>query len=205
MNILNSRFYIFLEKVSNLFILNVIWLIACLPIITIFPATAAMFSVIRQWKLHDETSVFMPFTKHFKLNFKQSLLIGLLWIPFAFLLYIDYFYVIQALEKWRTFLLVPLFFIAMIFMFMSTFLFPVMIHYQLRLRDVLKNSFIVSLAYFPTTLLIIIFGGICLLIIIYVPVTFLIIFSIWANINFLLCNRSFNKIEKLKTVPALEE
>lgn len=109
MNILNSRFYIFLEKVSNLFILNVIWLIACLPIITIFPATAAMFSVIRQWKLHDETSVFMPFTKHFKLNFKQSLLIGLLWIPFAFLLYIDYFYVIQALEKWRTFLLVPLF------------------------------------------------------------------------------------------------
>jgi len=158
MNILNSRLYILLDKISNLFILNVLWILLCLPIVTIFPATAAMFSVVRQWKLKDETTVLKPFIRSFKLNFKQSLLIGLLWVPFAFLLYLDYFYVVQAATQWRTFLLIPLFFIGLIFLFMSTFLFPVMTHYQLLLRDVLKNSFIVSLVYFPTTLLIIILG-----------------------------------------------
>ncbi|MBS4200484.1 DUF624 domain-containing protein [Bacillus sp. FJAT-49732] len=198
MNILNSRIYIVLEKISNLFILNVLWIVSCLPIVTVFPATAAMFSVIRQWKLRDETTVIKPFIRSFKLNFKQSLVIGLLWIPFAFLLYIDYFYVIQAATQWRTFLLVPLFLIGLVFLFMSTFLFPVMTHYQLRLRDVLKNSFIVSLVYFPTTLLIIILGVMFLLVLLYLPVTCLIIFSLWANINFTLCNRAFTKIEKLR-------
>ncbi|MBS4219224.1 DUF624 domain-containing protein [Bacillus sp. FJAT-49711] len=198
MNILNSRFYIVLEKISNLFILNVLWIVSCIPIITIFPATAAMFSVVRQWKLKHEVSVVKPFINAFKLNFKQSLLIGLLWIPFAFLLYLDYFYVIQAASEWRTFLLVPLFFIALIFLFMTTFLFPVMTHYQLRLRDVLKNSFIVSLVYFPSTILIMILAVIFLFILLYLPVTCLIIFSLWANINFSLCNRAFNKIEKLR-------
>ncbi|MCR2823853.1 YesL family protein [Lederbergia panacisoli] len=198
MNILNSRFYIVLEKISNLFILNVLWIVCCIPIITIFPATAAMFSVVRQWKLKSEVSVVKPFIRAFRLNFKQSLLIGILWIPFTFLLYLDYFYVIQAASQWRTLLLVPLFFIGLIFLFMTTFLFPVMTHYQLRLRDVLKNSFIVSLVYFPTTILIIILAAIFLFILLYLPVTCLIIFSLWANINFSLCNRAFNKIEKLR-------
>lgn len=198
MNILNSRLYILLDKISNLFILNVLWILLCLPIVTIFPATAAMFSVVRQWKLKDETTVLKPFIRSFKLNFKQSLLIGLLWVPFAFLLYLDYFYVVQAATQWRTFLLIPLFFIGLIFLFMSTFLFPVMTHYQLLLRDVLKNSFIVSLVYFPTTLLIIILGVLFLLVLLYLPVTCLIIFSLWTYIHFLLCNRVFKKIEKLR-------
>ena len=46
---LEGRFYRRLETVTNYFLLNVLWLLACLPIITLYPATAAMFAVIRGW------------------------------------------------------------------------------------------------------------------------------------------------------------
>ncbi|MBO1005129.1 YesL family protein [Pseudogracilibacillus auburnensis] len=198
MNILNNRFYILLEKLSNLLLLNLCWIIASIPIITLFPATAAMFSVIRDWKIKDEVSVIKPFMIHFKKNFKQSLLIGILWVPFALLLYFDYFYIVQTQTEWRVYLLVPLFFIALLFTFMSAFLFPVMIHYQLRIRDVLKNTFIVSLVYFPTTIVSIILAVSLLAILLFFPITGLFIFSVAAYLNFLLCNRVFQKIEKLK-------
>lgn len=43
-----------LESFSNLVILNLLWILMCLPIITIFPATIAMFGVIRQWIIKDD-------------------------------------------------------------------------------------------------------------------------------------------------------
>ncbi|WP_420491978.1 DUF624 domain-containing protein, partial [Neobacillus drentensis] len=45
MNILDSRFYAVVDRLSNLFILNLFWIISCLPIVTIAPATSAMYSV----------------------------------------------------------------------------------------------------------------------------------------------------------------
>lgn|SRR5690606_2437750 len=196
-NILNNRIYIFLEKLSNIFILNLIWVIACIPIVTIFPATAAMHSVIRQWKIKGETTVLKPFIKQFKLNFKQSFLVGLLWIPFAVLLYVDYIFVIQTQSGLRLALLIPLFLIALLFTFMSAFLFPVMVHYNLRIRDVLKNTFIISLAYFPTTLLVLIASVALFFVFLIIPPLALFIFAFIAFVNYSLCHRCFEKIERL--------
>src|SRR5690606_26905365 len=94
-NILNNLIYIFLEKLSNIFILNLISVLVYSPIGNIFPCTEDMHSVIRQWKIKGETTVLKPFIHQFKLNFNQSFLLWLLWIPFAVLLYVDYLFVIQ--------------------------------------------------------------------------------------------------------------
>ncbi|MGI9049327.1 MAG: DUF624 domain-containing protein, partial [Rubrobacteraceae bacterium] len=49
MNVLDSRLYRWLEVFTNLLILDLIWLVSCLPVITIYPATTAMFGVTRDW------------------------------------------------------------------------------------------------------------------------------------------------------------
>jgi uncharacterized membrane protein YesL len=51
---------------GNLFILNIFWIVSCLPIVTIVPATTAMFSVVRQWQLHQDTSVVKELLQVFK-------------------------------------------------------------------------------------------------------------------------------------------
>src|SRR4051812_46273874 len=90
MKLLDSRFYSILLFISNVFVLNLIWLLCCLPIITIFPATAAMFGVVRQWVTHKDSSVVSPFFRYFKENLKQSLILQVIWVVMAAFLYLDY-------------------------------------------------------------------------------------------------------------------
>jgi uncharacterized membrane protein YesL len=56
MNFLDSRLYAIVDRFSNLLILNIFWIVSCIPIVTIAPATSAMYSVVRQWRLHQDST-----------------------------------------------------------------------------------------------------------------------------------------------------
>ena len=47
MEMFESRRYRAMERVTNLMLLNAAWLVASLPIVTVFPATAALFATVR--------------------------------------------------------------------------------------------------------------------------------------------------------------
>src|SRR5215203_7475610 len=96
-----------MEVLVNLFILNFIWLVACIPIVTFFPATAALFGVAREWLKESDTAVVEPFLRHFRSNFKQSLFIGVIWSLVGALLFSD-FLIIGNLEDW---IRIPLYFV----------------------------------------------------------------------------------------------
>jgi uncharacterized membrane protein YesL len=196
MNILDSRFYAVVDRLSNLFILNLFWLITCLPIVTIAPATSAMYSVVRQWKLHQDTSVVRNYFRYFKENFKQSFLIGIIWMSIAVVLYFNYFYLNQEQSGLKFLIIIPLVVISVLFLIISTFLFPVMTHYNTTLKGAIKNSFFFGIVNFPFTILIL--GVLALLgvILIYFPATSLLIFSVGAYINFYFCNRVFLRTEQ---------
>ncbi|WP_374932975.1 DUF624 domain-containing protein [Neobacillus driksii] len=66
MNIMNSKVYLALELFANFFLLNLLWILMCLPVVTVFPATASMFRVVREWHLYKDSS----FLRYFFLNFK---------------------------------------------------------------------------------------------------------------------------------------
>ncbi|MBT2719959.1 YesL family protein [Bacillus sp. ISL-46] len=196
MTILDSRFYAVVDRLSNFFILNLFWIISCLPIVTIAPATSAMYSVVRQWKLNQDTSVVRNYFRYFKENFKQSFLIGIIWMLLAVLLYFNYFYLNQDQSGLKFLMIIPLIIISVVFLIISTFLFPVMTHYNATWKGAIKNSFLLAIVNFPSTILILGFLALLTVIIIYVPATSLIIFSVGAYINFSLCNRVFHKNEQ---------
>lgn len=197
MNFLNSRFYSILNGFSNFLILNTFFVVSCIPVITIAPATAAMFGVVREWKLHQDSSVVRNYFRYFKENFKQSFLIGIIWTVMLLSLYLNYFYMSQDHSLLKYLILVPLTILSLIFMCTSVFLFSVMSHYKVTWTGAIKNSFFMSVVNFPTTFLIL--GVLALLtsILFYIPGTVLIIFSIGAYLNFSLCNRAFMKFSQL--------
>ncbi len=90
---MNSKLYIFVEGFSHLIILNFLWILSCIPIVTIFPATSAMVSVIRHWKTQGGvTRITHTYFKYFKNNFVQNFILGVIWLIFAAILSIDYFF-----------------------------------------------------------------------------------------------------------------
>ncbi|WP_067624679.1 YesL family protein [Alicyclobacillus acidiphilus] len=58
--------------VANIFLLNLLWMICCLPIITIPPSTAALFATVRGWMDGDERVIglyFAGWRKHLKISY----------------------------------------------------------------------------------------------------------------------------------------
>ncbi|TCN22564.1 putative membrane protein YesL [Mesobacillus foraminis] len=201
---MNSKGYSAFETASNLLLINLLWLLMCLPIVTIFPATAAMFAVIRQLVLYKDSSVIRPFFRFFKENFKQSFLLGMIWLLIGFFLYFDYRFM-NHFGSIRTILLPILFFFGILYSFSTVFLFSVMVHYKANWRTVIKNSIFLSIIHFPSTLLgLVILVGTAILAMA-LPITGVIIFSISTYGVFSLCNRSFRKVERLKGVESVKE
>ena len=149
MKIIDSRYYTFLVFVSNIFLLNVLWLLFCLPILTIFPATAAMFGVVRQWIIHKDSSVFPTFIRCFKENFKQSFIIQFIWVFLAAFLFIDYTISLK-LGFLKTVISPILIFLGFFLMMGSTFLFPSIVQFKTTIRNILKNTIFLSIIYWQS-------------------------------------------------------
>lgn len=198
MRVFQSKFYQYMDKFSDFVILNLIWLIMCIPIVTIFPATAAMFSVIRKWivkkEVHDSSSFFMLF----KENLKQGFSIGLVWSLLGTILVTNLIIVQHMNGYLYVFSNFVFCFIFFLYLCTSIYLFPVMVHYKLTWTAVIKTSFLLSISQFIKTILaMLVFILMCFLIIIF-PFLFFILFSAAAYMIYLICHKAFEEIEKIK-------
>ena len=88
-----KRFFYFLElfgrKFWKLLELNLLYLLCCIPVVTIGPATCGLVYILRNFA--NEKPVFMvsDFFDAFKSNFKQGFVLGLLDIPTSGEYYLD--------------------------------------------------------------------------------------------------------------------
>ncbi|MCK0472248.1 YesL family protein [Halalkalibacter sp. AB-rgal2] len=197
MNIVNSKLYYFLEKMTNFFLLNLIWLLFSLPIITLFPATAAMYAVIRDWVQGKDSGVIQPFFQYFKVNFKHSFAYGILWGICLFIFYID-LAIIAEFESTANLLMTSLLFvIGLLVAFNTAFIIPVMVHFKLSFWGHIKHAFLFSIMYFPTTLLCLFIIVGMVILVLYLPALLFVIFSIGSYVVFRLCYRTFEKVGKV--------
>lgn len=69
--------------------LNVLFLVACIPIVTMPAAAAAMFAVARKYVYREDPPIFFGFWRVFKENFLQVFFIGLLFLILAWIYWMD--------------------------------------------------------------------------------------------------------------------
>ena len=195
MNILDTRVYRWLEVATDFFLLNLMWLVACLPVVTIFPSTAAMFGVVRDWVREKEGSLVGTFVTRFRENFRQSLLVGVVWTVFGVALFLDFLVASQLSFGVEVVLKSVLVLASTLYAFGSVFLFPVMVHYETDWKTVLKNSLLIAIGRLPTTVMCLVFVVVMVGITVVVPFLLIITGSITAYVVYRLCDREFNKID----------
>lgn len=83
--------------VYNFILLNILYILSCILVITAFPATAALYGVVRQWIKGNDVNVFQQYRTFFKENLKQSVFIGLI-STFVCLFLIADFYTLTLLN-----------------------------------------------------------------------------------------------------------
>ena len=195
MNFLDTKAYQWLESATDFFLLNILWLLACVPVVTAFPSTAAMFGVVRDWARGKEAGVFGAFVLRFRQDFRQSLAVGALWTLFGGALFLD-FLIANGLpagpQAVMRFLLVLA---SILYALASVFLFPVMVHYDTRWTAVPKNALLLAVGRLPITLLCLAMVVAAAALTFFVPLLLVATPSVVAYAVYRLCDREFRKID----------
>ena len=147
---INGFIYRICTLIMQFAYLQLLWIcytVLGLGIFGIFPATAAMFSVVRKWIMGEsDIPVYQTFWKTYKTEFLKVNMLGLILTAIGWILYIDYHYftfgesVVSSVIKIVTLIVTYFFIITCIYFF------PVYVHYHYRLMDYIKFSFLYSLA-----------------------------------------------------------
>src|SRR5690625_2832174 len=124
MNHVGSIFFRILDIFAHFILLNFLWLLCSIPIVTIFPATTALFAVTKKW-LHNGigVGVIRPFLKALQENFKKGFIIGIVWGILALILYVDFVILLQEEFTGKFILLVLCIFFLIIYVFLFIYFF----------------------------------------------------------------------------------
>jgi uncharacterized membrane protein YesL len=190
---MDGKLYKSMEFIMNAFLLNLLWLVLCLPILTIFPATTAMFGVVREWKKQNDIRIFTAFFRLFQENFKQSFLIGILWLFFTGLLLGDLIIINQLNSSVKYILFSFFFLMGILYLFVSIYIFPVLVHYQVTWKSAIKNALLLSISRLHHTILSILIIAACLVLCFYLPAAMMLGFSISAYLVYSLVSSGFHQ------------
>ena len=175
--ILDGRFFRFTTKVSNLFLLNILWIIFSTPIITMGAATSAVYYVTLKMVKNEEGYIIKDFWYAFRQNLKQGIMIEFVLLVGGVILLGDIWYFLH-LGNIFGYIFAAIFSIGLtIYVLTLIFIFPLLAKYSNTVFGTLKNAVLMSLTHLPSSialavLLIIMLYGF------YVSVHLMIIFSV---------------------------
>ena len=136
--------------------LSLLWLLLCIPVVTIGPATAALYHAIaRVFRFHEDEGAFGLFFRSLRTNLKQGMLATLILLPFAALLvglYWVYGAAFDAELAGATVAYVFFLILLIIPIGLVCWLFPLLGRFQFSLPDLFVTAFRLILAHIPTTL-----------------------------------------------------
>jgi len=141
-----------LGRITDFIILNLIFLITCIPIVTIGPALTALYSVTLKMVKNEESYVFKGYFKAFKANFKISILGWLILLTAMIILVVDYRLTTAGIIDLGGIL--PIIFLMLMFICSIVIMvfFPYVARFEGTLKVSFKNSFIIAVASLPWTI-----------------------------------------------------
>ena len=80
----------FLSRLTDLFILNFLFLICSIPIVTIGASATALYSVTLKMAKNEESYIFSSFFRAFKNNFRHSTISWMILLLAGIVLWMDY-------------------------------------------------------------------------------------------------------------------
>ncbi len=131
-----------LNKALSVILLGIIWLIFCIPIVTIGASTTAFYSVLFKLSKGKEGYIFTQFFEAFKRDFKQSTIVFLINSFIFILLYLDLFVCLNFFNgtvQMISFAVLSI--IAFIYYTMSCYLYPVISKFKNTNKHLFTNSF----------------------------------------------------------------
>lgn len=154
---LDSPVMVFLTKMANLMILNLLTIMCCIPVVTAGAAITAMYYVTLKMARGEDPYIVKNYFKAFVQNFKQSTIVWLLLIVVSVALFLDW-KILSAMElsgglgKAAHGILIAIIIIVCI---VTMYVFPMISRFENKISVTLRNSLLMSIVGLPRTVLIV--------------------------------------------------
>lgn len=200
---LNSPLIRWLGKFADLMILNILYIVSCLPVFTVGAATAALYDVTTRL-LTDDALIWRNYWQAFRSNFKKATLIWLLLLLFAVAIYCcAIFYWSYELPN-GDLCMILLSIVTVVWLCAFSWVFPLQARFENTVKSTLTNSLLCSWSYLPKTALMAVLNAVPVVVFLFLPgilVNYIYVFLIiWFSLSAYLITKLL-----CKTMDQLEE
>lgn len=156
----NSPVIAFLNKMTDLILLNVLWLLCCLPVFTAGAATTAAYYVSITSIRCGDGYVIKRFFGSFKKNFRQITPIWLAILVFSLIMTADMLFWYRQGNTFGKTMFIISGIVAFLFLIWILWIFPVFAKLDGKTGELLKNAVAFAIGYLPYTAIILVITGV---------------------------------------------
>ena len=179
----DSRFMRAMSMLGDLLLLNLIFLICCVPIVTIGASCTALYTVAFRMARGTEGHVLGLFFPAFRQNFRRATGLWLLLLLAGGVAVVD-IWIFAAFSGVLRLIEIPFVLLLIVALFTAGYAFPLLSQFENTVKGTLKNALALSLGYLPRTLVITALNVFPLVLLLYDPYLFLNASFIWAFLWF---------------------
>ena len=149
---IDSPFMMGLSRLADMFFLSLIWLVCCLPVITIGPSTTAMYYVALKCARKDDVKISAAFFDSFKKNFKQGVVLNLIFLVAGVILGLDYIIMSAQDSTYGAISSVCFFVMGVWLLGIMFYAYPLQAQFYNTIRQTLINAAQLAVLKFPVTI-----------------------------------------------------
>lgn len=181
--IMDNIFVRVLTRIFDFILLNVLWLVCSLPVVTIGASTTALYAVMMKVAANEEGYILRGFLDAFRSNLKQSTAVWLILLAVGAVIGIDFMIVRRMPGKLAEVGTVLLGAASFIYMVEVIFVFPLIARFENSTFQMMKNAILIPAVRFPFMALIMLVTGACLVLTFLNTTTILAGAVIWSLIG----------------------
>lgn len=179
----DSKFIQFLNRLGELILLNLCFLLCCLPVVTVGAASAALYTVCTRFGTEREGAVYSLFFRSFLGSLKQGIPLWLLELLLGVVCaYLTLVFFLQGGGMHYAF--IPFLVLLGLVSVVSGYVYPLLGQFENTLHGTLRNAVILSLGYLPRSVAVAAINAAPLVLLAVNPELFMRIGILWAFLFF---------------------
>lgn len=153
---LEGGFFGWMGKIFDIMLVSLLWTLCCIPIITIGPATTALYYCVVKSIRRERGYVSKEFFHSFKENFKQGTIVGLIFTVLAVVMSLNIYLVRQMDGTLGNILFGIYIAFSLLIMITAIYAFPNLSRFTLSVKYLFKNSVIMAIRHLPFTIIMVV-------------------------------------------------
>lgn len=194
---IDSPLMVFLGRVADVMLLNLLFIVFSIPVFTIGASFAAAYYVGFKMVKNEDAYIIKSFWKAFRENFRQATILWLIMLAVAGFIIFDFritAYTDISFAKW---LQAAMLAVAFLLLLGAVFIFPLQARFVNPIKNTIKNAFLIAVAHLPSAILLIAIYALPVLMTYQVPQAFPII--LMAGFGAIIYGKSFLLVRIFKS------